>query len=388
MIALPLSGARRTPVRFLLLAAAPALALGLGACSSGDAPGGGGRHRPPVAVTAGRSETRDVPVEIRAVGSVEAKTTVSVRAQVGGVITRVAFREGDDVKAGDLLFQIDPRPYRAALDQAEANLARDAAKSVSAQADAERYAGLVRKDYVTQQEAQDMTTTATAALATLRADSAAVENARLDLEYCDIRSPISGRTGSLLIHAGNVVKANDAALVVINQIAPALVSFSVPERELPRIQAKARGAALPVVVVLPDSSATITGDLTFIDNAVDEATGTVLLKATFANRDRTLWPGQFVDVSLRLGTEPNSVVVPSSAVQAGQQGSYVYVIKPDKTVEMRPVTAGSQVDGFTVVETGLKSGEDVVTDGQLRLVPGAAVSVKSAPADSSGGAGA
>ncbi len=386
---LPPGAARRLPARSLHLATAAALALCLAACSKGDAAGGGGgRGRPPVAVTAGRAELRDVPVELRAVGSVEAKNTVSVRAQVGGVVTQVAFQEGEDVKRGDLLFRIDPRPYRAALAQAEANLARDAAKAVSAQADAERYGGLVDKDYVTKQQAQDMTATAAAAVATLRADSALVENARLDLAYCDIRAPIPGRTGSLLIHAGNVIKANDAALVVINQVTPALVSFSIPERELPGIRSKARNSDLPVQVVLPDSSSTLTGKLSFIDNAVDETTGTVLLKATFANEDRALWPGQFVDVSLRLGMEMNAVVVPSNAVQSGQDGSYVYVIKPDKTVDQRAVKVGSRVDGYTLIENGVQNGEEVVTDGQLRLVPGATVSIKTAPADTTAGAGA
>jgi multidrug efflux system membrane fusion protein len=370
------------------LAAALALGLGLGGCGKGDAAAQRGR-RPPVAVTAGTAETRDVPVDVGAVGSVEAWNTVDMTAQVGGVIQEVRFTEGQDVKEGDVLFVIDPRPYRAALDQALANLARDSATAATAKANAERYAGLVQKDYVTQQQADDMASAAAAARATVRADSASVENARLNLDYCTLRAPLSGRTGSLLVHAGNLVKANgDQPLVVINQITPVRVAFSVPERELPRIRAKGAAADLPVMVTLPDSSVTVTGTLSFVDNTVDETTGTVLLKATVPNRDRALWPGQFVDVSLRLGTEPHAVVVPSSAVQSGQQGSFVYIIKPDRTVEMRPVTAGSQVDGFTVVKTGVKSGEEVVTDGQLRLVPGASVSIKSAPADSADGAGA
>jgi len=351
-------------------------------CGKGQA--GAPKGRPPVAVTAGVSETRNIPIDMRAVGSVEAWTTVLITPQVGGNLLAVHFNEGDDVKKGDVLFQIDPSIYRAALNQSLANLARDSATASSSEADAERYSGLVEKGYVTKQQAGDMAMAAAAARATVRADSALVENARLDLAHCTVRAPISGRTGSLLVHIGNLVKANgDQPLVVINEIAPVRVSFSVPEGQFSEIRRRAQGGALAVEVSTPGDSVRVSGGtLTFVDNAVDPSTATVLLKATFPNTNHALWPGQFVNVNLRLGELNNAVVVPSNAVESGQEGDFVYVIQPDLTVKMQKVTTGLEFEGFTVIESGITAGDRVVTDGQLRLTPGAKVVVQSTGSDS------
>lgn len=377
---------RRLVLSFAVLAVA--ILPALSACSRGGK--SAKRPAPPaVAVTADSARIEDVPITLQAVGTVEPRNSVAVNARVGGQLLRVAFAEGDEVRAGDLLFEIDPRPWRAALAQAQADLARDRARAASAESDARRFAGLVEKDFVTRQQSDQMQAAAEAARATLQADSAAVESARLNLGYCVIRSPLAGRTGSLLVHAGNLVRANDTSpLVVINQIVPALVRFSVPERFLAEIQRGAGGGALPVLAVLPgDSTRTATGELSFIDNQVDQATGTVQIKAAFANDDRTLWPGQFVEVTLRLGTERSVVVVPVTAVQPGQNGDLVYVIKPDDTVEARPVTVGRQVHGRAVIAAGVAAGERVVTDGQLRLAPGSRVRIRP-PAGSAPAAGA
>ena len=361
----------------LLSLLAPSLVLVAG-CSKkeGSARDGGPRG---VAVSAGTAERRDVPIELEVIGSVEPVNSVSIQAQLDGELVQVGFAEGEDVHQGDILFVIDPRPYQAALAQAEANLARDAAQATSASANARRYADLVEKDYVTRQQADDAAAAAEAAAATLRADSAAVEKARLNLQYCTIRAPISGRTGSLLLHQGNLVKANGGPLVVIHQLVPARVAFSVPEQRLPEIRRRQTEGDLSVEASLSgDTEQVFRGTLTFVDNAVNESTGTVLLKATFPNEDRALWPGQFTNVKLRLGTLPNAVVVPSTAVQPGQQGDFVFVIGADQKVEMRPVVAGAQLNGETTIRQGLDGGEQVVTDGQIRLVPGARVEIKPA----------
>ncbi len=337
---------------------------------------------PPVAVAAGRVERRDVPVDVRAIGAVQAYNSVGVRALVGGQLIRQAFTEGQDVRKGDLLFVIDERPYEAALEEARATLARDRAQAASASANAARYTQLVEKDYVTQEQAQDMQASAAALHETVRADSAIVDNARINLGYCTIRAPISGRTGSALVQLGNLVKANDTQpMVVINQITPAQVSFSVPQGQLAAVRERASSGSLPVeVTVPPDSTRRSLGALTFIDNAVDAATGTVALKATFANADRALWPGQFVNVVLHLSTLPNAVVAPTNAIQPGQNGDIAWVIRPDQTVEMRPVNTGGQAGGITVVQNGLEPGDLVVTDGQMRLTPGARVVIHGSPA--------
>jgi multidrug efflux system membrane fusion protein len=320
---------------------------------------------------------KTVPVQVRAIGNVQAYSTVTVKSKVGGELVRVHFVEGQDVKKGDLLFTIDPRPYEAALKQAEANLERDLAHAKHAREDARRYESLIQKGVVPQQQYDKFRTDAEALEATVLADKAAVENAKIQLGYCFIRTPIDGRTGSLIVHQGNHIKAEDINLVVINQIIPIDVTFSVPERFLSEIKKFMAIGKLQVEALVPlNEERPERGFITFIDNAVDTNTGTIRLKGTFANHDKKLWPGQFVNVVLTLTTEPNAIVVPSQAIQTGQEGQYVFVVKQDLTVELRPVVAGRTVDTETVVQKGLTPEEKVVTDGQLRLYPGAQVEIK------------
>jgi membrane fusion protein, multidrug efflux system len=332
-----------------------------------------------VAVTVAKVAQKDVPVQLRAIGNVQAFSTVSIRALVGGQLTRVLFREGDDVRRGQPLFTIDPRPYQAALQQAQANLARDEANLRNAQSEAARYAELVKKDYVTKEEYEKITSAAEAGKAIVAADRAAIENERLQLAYCNIVAPIDGRTGSLMVHAGNIVRANDTnPLVVINQVTPVYVQFAVPESQLGQLRARG-GLGVPVSAAPQKGGTAIaTGRLSFIDNAVDMTTGTITLKAVFANQNRALWPGQFVTVAVTLQDRPNAVVVPTQAVQTGQRGQYVYVVKQDHSVEMRPVTVADTVEQESIIENGLGPGETVVTDGQLRLTPKSHVDVKNA----------
>lgn len=356
-----------------------AVLLSLWACSSE----GKVETKPPsaVPVRVASAAQKDVPIAIRVIGNVEAYLMVEVRSLVAGAITQVKFREGQDVKKGDLLFVIDPRPYEAALRQAEANLAKDLAQAKNAEEEAKRYAYLVEKEYVAKQEYDQYRTNAEALAATVEADRAAVQNARVQLTYCYIHAPVTGRAGSILVQLGNVVKANDVPLVTINQIHPIYVSFSVPEKNLPEIKKYMARAKLSVkAVIAGDEKDPEEGVLTFIDNTVDMTTGTVRLKGTFENETGRLWPGQFVNVILTLTTQPNAIVVPSRAVQTGQQGQFVFVVKPDQTVEVRPVEAGRSVNEETVIDRGLSAGEVVVTDGQLRLFPGAKVEVNPEPA--------
>jgi len=316
-------------------------------------------------------------VQLRAIGAAEAYATVTVKTMVNGQIEKVGFREGQDVRKGELLFSIDPRPYEAALKTAEATLAKDLALKVNAEKDVERYAYLIEKDLVPRQQFDQVVSNAAALAATVNADNAVVENSRVQLSYCFIRSPIHGRTGSVFVKEGNVVKANDTSLVSINEIAPIYVTFSVPEQYLADIRKYRESGTLAVEAVIPgQEDKPARGTLTFIGNAVDNTTGTIQLKGTFPNGDRRLWPGQFINVTLTLATRRGAIVVPTPAVQTGQQGQYVFVVKPDLTVEARPVTAGQPVGGETVIEKGIQAGERVVTDGQLRLVPGARVEVK------------
>jgi multidrug efflux system membrane fusion protein len=353
------------------------LAMGLpflAACSNGKQPP---RSVPVVAETA---DQKDVPLQITAIGNVEAYNTVSIKSQVSGEIADVLFREGQDVKKGARLFKIDPRPFEAALRQAEAALARDRAQAKNAQENSKRYAVLAEKGFVSRQEYDSARTNADALDAVVKADEAAVENARLQLEYTAINSPIDGRTGAIAVQKGNIVKANDTpALVTINQLTPIYVTFSVPEQELSNIKKYRAAGELRVEASIPQNGPkAAVGALTFIDNKVNTATGTILLKATFPNHDRSLWPGQFVDVLLTLTTERSRVVVPSQAVQTGQQGQYVYVVKDDMTAELRIVTPGRTYENWTVIDKGVAAGEKIVTDGQLRLVPGAKVEIKNA----------
>jgi multidrug efflux system membrane fusion protein len=334
-----------------------------------------------VPVVAEAAVRKNVPLQIRAIGNVEAYNTVSVRSQVSGEISEVYFREGQDVTQGRMLFRIDPRPFEAALRQAESTLARDRAQAQNARAEGRRYEALAAKGFVSQQEYDRVRTNADALDAVVQADEAAVENARVQLEYTVILSPIDGRTGAIAVQKGNVVKANDVVLVTINQITPVYVTFSVPEQDLASIKRYQASGELHVDAVMPQAARPIAGRLTFIDNKVNTQTGTILLKATFPNQDHALWPGQFVEVLLTLTTEKDRTVVPAPAVQTGQQGQYVYVVKEDGTAEMRPVTVSRTVDEQAVIEKGLQPGETVVTDGQLRLVPGAKVEIKPSAAE-------
>jgi multidrug efflux system membrane fusion protein len=349
------------------------LTLFASACSNGKAK----NSIPPPPVLVGLATKKTVPVELRAIGNVQAFSTVMVKSKVGGELVRVHFVEGQDVKKGDLLLTIDPRPHEAALKEAEANLQRDLARARNAAEDARRYESLIQRKVVSTQQYEKIRSDADALEATVVADRAAVENAKIQLDYCSIRSPIDGRTGSLSVKQGNIIKADDITLVVINQIFPIDVSFSVPEQFLPEIRKHMASKKLQVVASSPQSDERLeTGTITFVDNAVDTSTGMIRLKGTFANRERKLWPGQFVNLVLTLTEEPNVVVVPSQAIQTGQEGQYVFVVKPDLTVESRQVVAGRTVNGETVVQKGLQADERVVTDGQLRLYPGARVEVK------------
>lgn len=377
-------------------------------CSGGDGDAAKASPRPPaVPVSVVEVTPRDVPVQLRAIGNVQAYATVSVLSQVGGQVFEIHFTEGQDVKTGDLLFSVDPRPFQTALlqaqaqlaqhqaqvGQAQANLARDMAQYENARVEEDRYKRLAEGGYVAREQYDQMRTNEQSLAATLiadraavetarsvvHADEAAVDNARVQLSYTEIRSPIDGRTGNVLIHKGNVVKSLDVGnpLVVINRVHPVSVTFAVPEQYLDQVKRYRAAGELRVEAKAPGADRTAQGDLSFLNNSVDPATGTIQLKATFPNADNALWPGQFVNVILTLTTERGALVVPSQTVQPGQQGgSYVFVVKPDLTVENRPVTVAFVEGSHTVIAKGLAAGERVVTDGQLRLVPGVRVEIR------------
>ena len=376
-------------VRHTSLVAALAV-VAASACRRDPAP-----PRPTVPVTVAAVERRSVPQEISAIGAVSPIQTVAVRAQVSGTLVKVAFQEGDEVQQGQLLFQIDPRPFQAALDQARANLARDHAQLVNARQEVARYQQLVQNDLATQEQFDQFKANADAAEAAVTADSAAVQSARLNLEYTTIRAQIAGRTGSLLLREGNLVPVNGATpLVVVNQIRPIAVTFAVPEKYLDDIQRFSALSHLAVEIrASDDTTAVQRGTLTFINNQVDTTTGTIQLKGTFANADRKLWPGEFVAVRLVLTVERNVLTVPSNAVMTGQSGTYVYLVNPDRSVRTQDVTVGRSAGDFVVILKGLTDGQQVVTDGQLRLVPGAKVEIQrersgdSGRAASAGGGG-
>ena len=338
----------------------------------------------PAPVTVGSVLEKTVPVELRAIGNVEAYATVSIKTQVTGELLKVSFNEGQDVKKGDLLFKIDPRPFDASLKQVEAVLARDIAHAEEARAQSARYTKLIQEGVVSKEQHDQIKTNEDALEAVVRAGRAAVENAKVQLSYCTIYSPIDGRTGDLSVDEGNIVKANDATLVVINQITPIHVSFSLPEHHLADIKQYRAQGTLKITATVPGQEQIEGGVMTFLDNAVDRATGTVRLKGTFENKDRLLWPGQFVNVVLNLTSQPNAIVAPSQAIQTGQEGQYVFVVQPNHTAELRPVTVSRTFNGESVVEKGLRPGETVVTDGQLRLTPGSKVEVKGRPATKQG----
>jgi multidrug efflux system membrane fusion protein len=334
-----------------------------------------------VPVTVGLAARRAVPYELLATGTVEPIQTVAVQAQVSGPIVHIAFREGQDVKKGQVLFELDPRPFQAALEQAQALLSRDRATAQNAEQDVKRYAVLADKEYVTAQQNDAVRTTAAAASATVASSQAAVDQARLNLQYATIRAPIAGRTGSLRVREGNLVRSTDALpLVTINQIQPILARFAVPASNLPAIQ-KYRAQKIGVSAEPIGGGTGSEGTLAFIDNTVDTATGTILLKASFPNTDGALWPGAFVNVRLRLFVDQDALVVPASAVVSGQQGSFVFVVQPDSTAVTKPVKVDRTAGDLVIVSGGVQAGDRVVTDGQLRLRQGVKVQIKP-PGDS------
>jgi multidrug efflux system membrane fusion protein len=329
-------------------------------------------------VTVGEVIQKTVPVQLSAIGNVEAHATVSVNAQVEGELTGVHFKEGQEMKEGDLLFTLDARRYEAQLKEAEANLARDRAKLDNARKQVERYASVVGQGYVAEEQYDQVVADAAALEATVKADEAAVEKSKLELSYCTIRSPVNGVTGSLGVNRGNIIKAidKDQPLVIINQIRPIYVTFAIAERHLPEVKKRMAERKLEVTAAIPgDDRHWTRGELTFVQNTVDKDTGTIQLKATFPNEDRALWPGQFVNVLLTLTSESGAVVVPSHAIQSGQHGEYVFVVKPDLTVEHRMVEVERAAADETVIRSGVSPGEKVVTDGQLRLASGSLVKI-------------
>ena len=363
---------------------------------------------PPVPVSLGEAKEELVPIQVRTVGNVEAYSSVGVKAQVGGQLLSVKFSEGSTVNEGDLLFEIDARPFREVLRQAEAavrkdeaelrvaeaNLSRDQARLKNAEAEARRFEQLSKEGISTRMQEDEIRTAAEVAVQSVRANEAAlesiraslesgrstIEQAKLNLAYTQIKAPISGRTGSVLLHPGNIVQANsEQPLVVINQVTPIYVTFGVPERHLSEIttrQSSQRKLAVEARVEGTDQATR--GTLAVIDNAVDSTTGTIRLKGVFDNRSRQLWPGQFVNVVMTLETR-RATVIPAEAIQSGQQGPFVYVVKPDQTVEPRPVTIGQTIETRAVVESGVMAGETVVTDGQSRLYPGAKITAATPP---------
>lgn len=382
--------------------------IAAGCASSGSQPKAAGRKGlEAVPVTVAGVARKDVPLEIQVIGNVEAYSAVSVRSQVTGPLVRVHFREGDSVKKDDLLFTIDPSPFQAQLSEAEANVARseallgqaeatlrrDQAQAKYAQAQASRYTSLFQQGIMSKDQTEQMQANADAVLQGIRADEAAIKSAeaqivanraavtnnRIMLGYTTIRSPIDGRTGNIAVKEGNLVGANTMDLTTINQVEPIYVTFAVPEMHLPNLKTYMAQGRLAVTAAPQDGSLEPeTGVLTFVDNSVDATTGTIKLKGTFANRNRKLWPGAYVRVTLRLATQSGVLVVPLQAVQPGQEGSFVYLVKADRTVESRPVVTGSRIDQEVVVERGLDLGDMVVTEGQLRLAPGMRVRFREA----------
>jgi multidrug efflux system membrane fusion protein len=327
-------------------------------------------------------KAQPVAVLVAAVGTVEPIESVAVRPQVGGVVTDVAFTEGQDVRAGQVLFRIDARPLQAALDAAEAQLARNRAQAANAAAQAERYDRLVEKDYVTREQADAARTQADVFAASVLADEAAVRQAKLNLAYATVSSPVAGRAGAALVKLGNVVAVGGPPLVVVNQLDPIRVAFALPGSRLPEVRRHQAGGAL--VVRARPAGATeaeaVSGRLVFVDNAVAPNTGTVAMKAEFANTDQALWPGQFVDVEVELAIEQEALTVPAAAVVTGQAGLFVYVVDADARAQRVPVTLLRTVGGLSVVAGELSDGQAVVIDGQIRVVPGGAVQVKDKPA--------
>lgn len=359
--------------------------VAIAACSKKDPP-----RQPTVPVSVTTVKRASIPFIVTANGVAEAMQTVAIEAQVNGILQRVNFAEGQEVGIGQVLFQIDPRPYQAVLNQARAQLTRDEAIAANTRRDATRYAALVKEGYVTSSQADQAESNAVSAAATVEADRATVQKAALDVANTTIRSPIAGKTGSLLVRQGNLVKANsEPPLVVINQIRPILVRFSVPQSQFTDIQRYYRSGSALLVRAKPSegTAASVDGTLAFVDNNVDTTTGTVLLKARFNNPEGAIWPGQYMNIALQLYVDPNALTLPAPAVLTGQQGTYVYTVDTAGKAIQTPVQVARTVDSVAVIATGLREGERVVVDGQSRLLPGAKVAIKGAPV-APGGPGA
>jgi len=343
--------------------------------------------RPPAPVVIATATQKDVPVLLRAIGNVEASEIVIIKSQISGELIKVNFKEGQDVQKGAILFQLDSRPYVAALKKAEAALARDRIIMENARTNYDRYRLLVKDGIVTTEQAEGYRTTAESAEANVAANLAEVENARAQLAYCTIKAPTSGRLGILAVHQGNVVKANDMSLVTINRIAPIKVLFAIPEKELSDIKKQLAGGRVAVEAeVTGTNSFSEKGLIDFLDNTVETSSGTIKLKGVFENTKKRLWPGQMVNISITMDIKKNAVVIPTQAIQTGQQGQYLLVVKQDSTAELRPVKVGPVQNGNTVIEKGLQAGEQVVIDGQVRVIPGSKVEIKPVTGDQGAGA--
>ncbi|SMF02443.1 membrane fusion protein, multidrug efflux system [Tistlia consotensis] len=382
----------RSLLTLVALAVVGGLAAGLLLPDSGgraEAAGPAGKAGRTAPVVVAKAERRDVPELARTIGTVEAAATVQIKSRVDGQVQEAFFTEGQTVRKGDLLFRLDPRFYQASLDQAEAVLQRDRAQAESARADLGRYGSLSKKGYASAQQFDQAEAASKAIAATVAADQAAVELAKLNLSYTEIRSPIDGKTGVMLVQPGNLVKANaDTALVVVTQIRPVRVSFTLPQQDLPKLQQRLAGPGLEVEVRIPgDDRPPLRAKVDFIDNQVNSAAGTIALRASFDNADGRLVPGQFVNADLEITRFRNAVTVPRDAVNTGQDGPYVYVVKDDQTVEARPVVPDYETDEISVIGKGLEAGETVVRDGQLRLAPGMKVTIEPAPQADAGAAG-
>lgn len=356
----------------------------LSACSGGDSSKPAAtRREAAVPVAIATVEKRDVPVELRVIGSVEPYSTVGVRSQVTGQLVGVHFTEGQNVKKGDLLFTLDARPFEAEVRKQEANLARDLAQAENQRAQSGRYEQLFKEGVISNEMYDQVRSNADALDAAVRSDRASIEAARLNLQYTSIHSPIDGRTGNLMVHQGNMVKDNDIDLVTINQVQPINVGFNVPEQYLADIKKFMERGGLNVMVSVPDQPQPVQGKVSFVNNTVDAATASIRLKAVFPNEGVRLWPGQFADVLLTLTIQSNAVVVPSQAVQIGQDGDYVFVVDDKQNAQVRNIKVSRTVEGISVISEGLKTGERVVTDGQLRLTPtGSKVEIKAAEGES------
>lgn len=363
----------RSPIWFVLLTAV----LFASGCSSKEKVQSAG-GRPPAPVVVASVEQRDIPVQIKAIGNVEAYQTVQIRSQVNGQIQKIFFKEGEDVRQGQQLFQLDKRPFQADLEKVIGQMKHDQAQAENSRIQAERYSDLEKQGIVSHEQADQLRAQAKADASAVEADKAAVDAARVQLQYTDIVAPIDARAGVLMINLGNLVKANDTPyLLQLNQVTPIYVTFSVPESNLDRVRQRFSSGQLKVLAYPKGQSDNLAeGRLTFIDNGVDTTTGMLKLKGTFQNRDRRLWPGEFVDVALVLSTQKNAVVVPTKAIQTGQQGEYVYVVRADSTAESRQVKTAGVYQNLTLISDGLKTGEHVVVNGQMRVAPNAKVFVQ------------